>query len=198
MASAAPIVQQAVARPAAASNLTRRASLNAAQALLDYMARGAPAELEAPPLSKTAQARLDYEKQKSRLQRIAEKVGHKIPYTLALIGTTMVAGSILQYLLSGEGPKELKDYFFPRTGRMTKYGTPERISLPSYMKDIYEYSTQPATTVINKANPIFGIIHAIWANEDFFGDPVRMAGPYVASYDREPYIAAVRAFLERG
>jgi hypothetical protein len=27
---------------------------------------------------------------------------------------------------------------------------------------------------------------------------VRMAGPYVASYDREPYKAAVRAFLERG
>jgi 4-hydroxyphenylacetate 3-monooxygenase len=32
----------------------------------------------------------------------------------------------------------------------------------------------------------------------FFGDPVRMAGPYVASYDREPCKAAVRAFLERG
>src|SRR5579859_6575091 len=31
----------------------------------------------------------------------------------------------------------------------------------------------------------------------FFGDPVRMAGAYVASYDREPYKAAVRAFLER-
>jgi 4-hydroxyphenylacetate 3-monooxygenase len=32
----------------------------------------------------------------------------------------------------------------------------------------------------------------------FFGDPVRMAGPYVASYDREPYKAAVQAFLRRG
>jgi 4-hydroxyphenylacetate 3-monooxygenase len=32
----------------------------------------------------------------------------------------------------------------------------------------------------------------------FFGDPVRMAGPYVSSYDREPCKAAVRAFLERG
>ncbi len=31
----------------------------------------------------------------------------------------------------------------------------------------------------------------------FFGDPIRMAGAYVASYDREPYMAAVRAFLER-
>src|SRR5579864_7536008 len=32
----------------------------------------------------------------------------------------------------------------------------------------------------------------------FFGDPVRMAGAYVASYDREPYKAAVRDFLRRG
>jgi len=31
----------------------------------------------------------------------------------------------------------------------------------------------------------------------FFGDPVRMAGAYVAGYDREPYKAAVRAFLDR-
>jgi len=32
----------------------------------------------------------------------------------------------------------------------------------------------------------------------FFGDPVRMAGAYVAGYDREPYKAAVQAFLNRG
>jgi 4-hydroxyphenylacetate 3-monooxygenase len=31
----------------------------------------------------------------------------------------------------------------------------------------------------------------------FFGDPVRLAAPYVASYNREPYKAAVRAFLDR-
>jgi 4-hydroxyphenylacetate 3-monooxygenase len=31
----------------------------------------------------------------------------------------------------------------------------------------------------------------------FFGDPVRMAGALVASYDREPYKERVRAFLDR-
>ena len=30
----------------------------------------------------------------------------------------------------------------------------------------------------------------------FFGDPVRMAGALVGSYDREPYKARVRSFLE--
>jgi hypothetical protein len=141
--------------------------------LLDYMARGAPAELNAPPLSRTSQARLDYEAQKSKLHRIAEKVGHKIPYALALIATTMVLGAALTYLFTGKGPEEIKDYFFPWTGRKTKYGTKERISMPSYTKDLYEYATQPMTTIINKANPIFGIAHSIYANEDFFGNAVR-------------------------
>jgi GGDEF domain-containing protein len=141
--------------------------------VLDYVARGAPAEGESPDLSKTSQARQDYEEQKSKLQRIAEKVGHKIPYTLALIGSTMILGAIITRLFTGKDPEETKDYFFPWTGRMTKYGTKERISMPSYTKDLYEYGTQPMTTLINKANPLFGIIHSIYANEDFFGNPVR-------------------------
>lgn len=45
--------------------------------------------------------------------------------------------------------------------------------MPSYTKDLYEYATQPMTTVINKANPIFGIAHAIYINEDFFGNAPR-------------------------
>lgn len=32
----------------------------------------------------------------------------------------------------------------------------------------------------------------------FFGDPVRMAGAFIASYDREPYVQRVREFLEQG
>jgi 4-hydroxyphenylacetate 3-monooxygenase len=31
----------------------------------------------------------------------------------------------------------------------------------------------------------------------FFGDPVRMAGSYVAGYDKAPYITRVREFLDR-
>ena len=32
----------------------------------------------------------------------------------------------------------------------------------------------------------------------FFGDPVRMAGAFVGSYDREPYKERVRELLHRG
>ena len=85
----------------------------------------------------------------------------------------MLIGAVITRIMTGKDPKETKDYFFPPTGRLTKYGTPERISMPSYTKDLYEYGTQPGTTILNKANPIFGIIGSIIKNEDFFGNGIR-------------------------
>lgn len=102
----------------------------------------------------------------------ADDIGHKIPYVLAMTMTTAMIGSTLNYLFTGQGPQELKDYFFPRTGGTTNRGTPERVSLPSYVKDIYEYSQRPGQTIANKLNPIFGILSSIWSNQDFFGDPI--------------------------
>jgi hypothetical protein len=102
----------------------------------------------------------------------ADDLGHKIPYVLAMSMTTAMLGATLNYLYSGQGPQELKDYFFPRTGGTTNYGTPQRVSLPSYVKDVYEYSQRPGTTVMNKLNPLFNVIGEMWNNEDFFGNPI--------------------------
>jgi hypothetical protein len=102
----------------------------------------------------------------------ADDVGHKIPYVLAMTMTTATIGATLNYLFTGQGPQELKDYFFPRTGGITTHGTPQRLSLPSYAKDIYEYSQRPGTTIANKLNPIFSTTADIWKNEDYFGNPI--------------------------
>jgi hypothetical protein len=107
-----------------------------------------------------------------RKEITADDLGHKIPYVLAMSMTTALLGATLNYLYTGQGPQELKDYFFPRTGGNTNYGTPQRVSLPSYVKDVYEYSQRPGTTVMNKLNPIFNVIGEMWNNEDFFGNPI--------------------------
>lgn len=102
----------------------------------------------------------------------AEDVGHKIPYVISMTMTTMMIGAMLTYLFTGQGPQEMKDYFFPRTGGKTKRGTPERLSLPSYAKDVYEYAQEPGQTVINKLNPIYSLVHQVWTNEDYFGEGI--------------------------
>jgi len=102
----------------------------------------------------------------------ADDLGHRIPYVLAMAGTTALYSAIYQYMATGQGPQELKDYFFPRTGGTTNYGTPERVSLPSYVKDVYEYSQRPGQTIVNKLNPIFSLIGNLYSNQDFFGNPI--------------------------
>ncbi|TMK82947.1 MAG: hypothetical protein E6G57_16530 [Actinobacteria bacterium] len=102
----------------------------------------------------------------------ADDIGHKIPYVLAMTMTTAALGATINYLFTGEGPQELKDYFFPRTGGTTTRGTPQRLSLPSYVKDVYEYSQRPGITIANKLNPIWSTLADIWRNEDFFGNPI--------------------------
>jgi diguanylate cyclase (GGDEF)-like protein len=102
----------------------------------------------------------------------ADDFGHKATYVMGLMFTTAVIGAITQYLMTGKGPDELKDYIFPKTGRLLPDGAAERIALPSYAKDIWEYAHHPGTTIIHKANPIFGEIADQWNGTDYFGHPI--------------------------
>ena len=121
----------------------------------------------------------------------ADGLGHKIPYVLAMTMTTAMLGATINYLFTGEGPQELKDYFFPRTGGITARGTPQRLSLPSYVKDIYEYSQRPGITIANKLNPIWSTAADIWRNEDFYGNPISEpeAGGWTQAGERAGFAA---------
>jgi len=105
---------------------------------------------------------------------------HKLSYVMALIATHMIVSSILQYLLTGKGPDELEDYFFPKRGGFDTKGDPKRVSLPSYWKDIYAYSKEPGKTVANKLSPVFGMISQLVNNKDYYGVKI-------INSDDEPY-----------
>lgn len=102
----------------------------------------------------------------------APALGHKTAYVLGLVMTQALVGATLQYLMTGKPPETLKDYMFPRTGRIMDDGTAERISLPSYIKDIYEYYHHPLATVAHKANPWISLAHDELTNTDYFGHPI--------------------------
>jgi hypothetical protein len=89
-------------------------------------------------------------------------------YTLTLPLLVGTLGGVTTYLATGERPKELKDYFFPRTGRLDRYGKPERISYPSYMKDIYHMMMDPLGTIGGKVNPGLNSIIEMFENKDFY------------------------------
>jgi hypothetical protein len=94
---------------------------------------------------------------------------HRMAYVMALPVVAGTIGAVLTYAYTGRGPRELKDYYFPPTGRRTPRGDPERVIVPSYIKDILEVNEAPIHTVANKLNPIWGWLGEVYSNRDFYG-----------------------------
>jgi hypothetical protein len=75
--------------------------------------------------------------------------------------------------MTGEGPQELRDYFFPQTGETDEEGRPMRMSMPTYVKDVYHYAKEPTRTIANKVAPLPNLLAEMIRNEDFFGTKIR-------------------------
>jgi hypothetical protein len=101
---------------------------------------------------------------------------HKMAYTLALPMFAGSVGAMINYLYTGEAPKELRDYFFPKTGEKNGEGHNVRLALPTYMKDVYGFAHQPGQTLENKANPVITSMLQLWNNKDFYGTEIRQKG----------------------
>jgi len=101
---------------------------------------------------------------------------HRMAYTIALPTVVMTTGAIVQYLMTGKGPEELKDYFFPKTGDTTPDGHNVRLALPSYMKDVFAVANNPTHTVTSKLHPMWSALAEMMQNKDFYGTEIRHAG----------------------
>lgn len=97
---------------------------------------------------------------------------YRMAYVTALPIVVGLYGAIYQYLATGSGPQEIKDYFYPKVPGVDQYGNQNRISLPSYMKDLYHYYTNPVQTVLNKINPVDAAIVDMVQNKDFYGQKI--------------------------
>ncbi len=98
-------------------------------------------------------------------------------YSVALPLMVATFGAVYQYLHTGEGPKELKDYFYPKNGRKDANGNDDRSVLKSYMTDVVNFVRDPKLTIENKMSPLAGIVTKatpfFGTNRNYFGDMVR-------------------------
>jgi hypothetical protein len=122
----------------------------------------------------------------------APELTHRQAYAIMTPILIALAGAVYQYLHTGETPEDMKDVYFPRTGRVMPNGDAERVSLPSYMKDLYSYSKHPLVTLSHKTHPLLNSVVDLIRNEDFYGnqiqdkedplwDQLKETGKYIAS-----------------
>jgi hypothetical protein len=126
---------------------------------------------------------------------------YRMGYVIALPIVVGLVGAMINYLMTGERPKDLEDCYFPRTGSFDENGKPNRISLPSYMKDIYHYYIDPKKTVVNKLHPALNTVAETLSNKDFYGTEVYNPDdpPYEKAKDVLKHIgASFEPFAIRG
>lgn len=99
-------------------------------------------------------------------------ISHRMTYIMALPLVTGFWGSVVTYLMTGHGPQSAKDFFFPPDGGTDKDGRPSRLSLPTYMKDVYHYANNFTETASGKLHPLLGMIYQLSKNKDFYGKEI--------------------------
>lgn len=98
---------------------------------------------------------------------------YRLRYWLGSAITVMTLNSLYQYLKTGKGPQELKDYVFPRNGGVDSEGNPTRsIPAQNYFKDLYHMKEHPVTTIANKLSPLWAILYQALNNKDYFGTQI--------------------------
>ena len=99
----------------------------------------------------------------------------KMAYVISLPYVVGMWGAIIHYLYTGKGPDTLLDYYYPKTGKTNPDGSAERITLPSYMKDVFAYKIKPLQTISNKLHPEVSTLINMMNNKDYFGTEIRNA-----------------------
>lgn len=129
---------------------------------------------------------LDIAKVPYRLAKGQQAFTPRIGYTaVALPMVTALMGSTLNYLMTGKPPQEVKDAFFPRTGRMDRYGNPIRLTLPTYAKDAYAFYKRPVTTIQHKLSPGLNTTIELLQNRDYYGNPIVLSNKPIDTKLRE-------------
>ncbi|MBF0517610.1 MAG: hypothetical protein HQK97_10950, partial [Nitrospirae bacterium] len=103
----------------------------------------------------------------------ADMMTHRMSYLIGMPIMVGLMGAATQYLMTGKGPDDLKDYYFPKTGNLDEHGRPERIMLPSYMKDVASYTQHPGQTLANKLHPMLALAAEMLNNKDYYCTKIR-------------------------
>ena len=130
-------------------------------------------------------------------KRLIEGKGltQRTAWAIALPMMVGAMGAAYGYMMTGKKPKTANDYFFPEDGTLNPDGTPHRVSMPSYMKDVLAYQKHPMQTLMRKTAPAVNEAYELYSNKDFYGtqiynseDPAYQKGIDILKYEAESFV----------
>src|SRR5271155_2141876 len=61
---------------------------------------------------------------------LGEVISDRLAFGVASVFGSALVGAMMQYLLTGKGPTGINDLAYPKTGKINRDGTEERLSFP--------------------------------------------------------------------
>jgi hypothetical protein len=130
-------------------------------------------------------------------QKVDYQAKVAMEYALGLGLNLSILGTLTNYALTGEFPKDGSDIIMPRTGRNLPDGTPERVWYPSYLRDFMGFVHEPMKEVM-KGNPLGApgkimatitakeapgvrLLYEAITNKNYFGEQIFTSGEGIGS-----------------
>ncbi len=108
---------------------------------------------------------------------VADDLTRKMLFTWVYTMNAALVGGLTTYAMTGQRPKEYRDYFFPKTGDKNTDGTDARFNMPFSTRDFFSLGYHidkdgllggTSAFISGKANPMLGPISQLWHDEDYF------------------------------
>lgn len=106
-------------------------------------------------------------------------VTNRMLYPVALTMVAATAGAIVHRLLTGNNPQTLQDYLLPQNGQVGQDGRPQRLMMPTYLKDLqsdwrdFPNYQKMGASFYHKLNPWVAETVDMWRNQDYYGVEIR-------------------------
>lgn len=113
-------------------------------------------------------------------------ITHRMAYTMALPVVVGMIGAMANWLMTGQAPQSTTDLYAPRTGKLDEYGNPERVWIPSYIKDVFavgkrggestgQWASRLGGVAAGKLHPMLTTIAEMLENKDWRNGEIRHA-----------------------
>lgn len=99
---------------------------------------------------------------------VPPELTNRMAYTIAMPIITAMFGALVTYLMTGQGPQEMLDLFYPPTGQG------DRTTMPGYIKDVMAFRNDPLGTIGNKTQPLLETGIELLKNRDYYGGIINM------------------------
>jgi hypothetical protein len=94
---------------------------------------------------------------------------HRMAYAMALPILVGAMGALTKYMLTGQGPQDLSEYYMIPTGEVDSKGRKVKVNLPSFVKDVISTWKHPLTSFTHTLNPLASEVMDQYQNRDFYG-----------------------------